>query len=278
MSHQAKIKIIMVLTCITWGLCMGMVFFLWGCGGGVEAQGKMSLPVEVKVYNIVGEGSLTRQEVEAGTGLFEAPFEKVGLAIKMLYQRDLAPAEVLDYPPSLQGSNPEYQEGRLWRFAGWARRNAKLVWGSIAYGMFPPILNNGMRAFGGMSLTVCGIGRPASSIVIGQAGAWSSHNPPRDRLWPSLGIVAAHEAGHQVGAGHDDGEPNIMDSAAGRYADSHYKTLEFSSLSIGEINSCVPVAKASRVSRCLTKKNFKRCKRKAVRWGVRTTAPIPLFN
>jgi len=280
LKHETKVRVLMALTCIIWGLCMGCTFFLWGCGGSsAEASdGKVLWPAAVKVYNIVGDGSLTRAEVEDNAGFFEEPFYRIGAAVSLQYQRDLAPAEVLDYLPGLQGSDPEYQEGRLWRFVGWARRNTKMEWGSVAYGMFPPILYNGMRMFGGMSLTICGIGRPASSIVIGQAGAWSSHTPPRDRLWSSLSIVAAHEVGHQAGANHDDGAPNLMDSAAGQYADTHYGGLWFSEWSISEIGSCVAIEKVSRVVRCLDKKKWKRCKRKAVRWIAEMPEPLPVFN
>jgi hypothetical protein len=122
-------------------------------------------------------------------------------------------------------------EHRLWD--GW----------SAHYFFFPPMYCDGRRCFGGLAEGVCALRN--GGIAMGQSGSWSSHNPPRPRIDAS-GMVAAHEIGHIVGSSHYDApdiggtyEPNLMDSAAGRFIDDYKPGLWFLPESIAEIMACI---------------------------------------
>lgn len=224
--------------------------------------------VPVHLYYVAHEDGLTACQVAEAWAYAQAAFDKAGVPVAVM-----SLTEVTDFGFS-NFDDPRYQYERRTAAGAWLRKHGIDTAWSVHYFFLPPMIcEGGMRCYGGMAERVC---KPDGGVAIGQSGAWSSHNPPRDRIYAS-GVVAAHEIGHLVGASHRSGAdvgddrnfpPNIMDLAAGRFVDSLRGKLWFLPESSAEMLGCVPFAKKRAITLC--RQNFKkrpfkkrRCVRKA---------------
>jgi hypothetical protein len=226
-----------------------------GCGsGGKPAMAADYVPVHL--YYVAHPDGLTACQVAEAWAYAQEAFDRAGVPVAVM-----SVTEVTDFGYS-NFDDPRYQYERRTAAGAWLRKhNIDTSW-SVHYFFLPALIcEGGQKCYGGMASGVCKVD---GGVAIGQSGAWSGHNPPRDRIYSS-GIIAAHEIGHLVGASHrstlDAGDsrdypPSIMDLAAGRFVDSLRGKLWFLPESSAEMRGCVPFAKKRAITLC--KQNYRK--------------------
>lgn len=252
-----------------------LLLCLIGCGSssGGEAFARDFIPVHL--YLLRTGDALTACQVMEAWQYAKARYDRIGIRVEAVGLTELDHADL----NNVELRNPRDQYSRLHEFIKYLNRSGGYKnW--EAYYLFLPALDcDGMRCYGGVARNICGIA--GGAIAIGQSGAWSSHNPPRDRIYAS-GIVAAHEIGHVLGAQHhstadvgdsDDYPPNVMDLACGRFVDSVPGGLWFLDISRVEMYQCMGKAQTRSVKQCRRKFRGKPFKRRRCVQKVRRKAP-----
>lgn len=236
-----------------------LLIVLLGCGGQPEAfAGDF---VTVRLYVVIDPAAITPDQARTAWAYAQQRFDRAGIAVKAVSLEGVIMPEG-DWRYLLKD-----QYRRLWEAQKWLRRNGLDTPWELHYFFYPPIIDGGKKLFGGLAQGVCDFAR--GGVAIGQAGAWSSHEPPLPRLDAS-GMIANHECGHLLGCEHHD-EIGIMHPAAGMYIDG--VPLWFLPVSILQMRGCLDVSRARSIKQCRNEFKGKPFKRRRCVQKVRRKAP-----
>ena len=235
-----------------------------GCGAQPVAAAPKGRVVSVKLYRVMHPAALSDCQIEEAISWARTRIEEAGYGLQVEGVVDVPAWELSHAGVSVSATDPEHQLLRLYAAREWLEKRKELKKWRMHYFLYPPIeYENGQRGFGGYSFGFCTIA--GGGVAFGQAGAWSTHQPPRPRIDAS-GMIFAHEAvlGHGCGMRHADVEagfvPNIMDSAAGRFVDSH--DLRYSSSSVAEAVACLGAVRVRFMEKCTKKRKKRACRKR----------------
>lgn len=187
LSIQTKVRILMVLTAITWGLCCACVVVLLGCGAGgmseAEATPKRQLVRLIVVNRAIDPADLLYSFDQAANLLIKATGRP--MKIKSFEEvTDTGSNELLTLDHFWDGSLRDYWFNK---YKAERKRGAFIV---IA---IPPLKTPGGPMYGGWSQNSCA---PGDTILINVEQPQSVNDRAYERNW----LAMDHEFGHGYGA------------------------------------------------------------------------------
>lgn len=107
--------------------------------------------------------------------------------------------------------------------------------GQVCMFLIPPMQVSGKRYIGGLAM---GLDVFSKSVAFANGQAWSTHNPPRDRLYMTA-LAMAHEVGHTRCYGRHDSGVTIMTPAfSNDMADVYRGKIYYSSRAKAAFKRC----------------------------------------